>query len=150
MSRQQQRQGAAGEELGAKALTALGVLRLQKIATPYRRIPHPKDPAYCRIIPDQTVAADWTGILPGGRFVLAEIKTIYDRNLRWSDLREHQPKELTEHSTLGGLALLVWVNERGANVMQWPIPGFDPGKGIDLDRADGLDTAFRRIVATLL
>jgi hypothetical protein len=85
------------------------------------------------------VSGDHRGILPGGRSVLAETKTILERNLVWSDLRDHQPERLDEHTRWGGLTFLVWVSARGVFIMRWPIPGFGPGKGITLEKAEQLD-----------
>jgi hypothetical protein len=135
MSRQQQSIGAAGESLAAQVLRGLGALMVEEISTPVRLIPHPTIPGYYRVIWGEKVSGDHRGILPGGRSVLVETKTITDRNLRWSDLREHQPDRLTEHAVHGGMSLLVWVHSSGVYVMRWPVPGFGPGKSIDPETA---------------
>jgi hypothetical protein len=61
---------------------------------------------------------------------MAEVKTIDQHNLRWSDFRPHQPAALTEHADLGGLTLVIWVYGNEQFVLSWPIPGFGPGKSI--------------------
>jgi hypothetical protein len=102
---------------------------VEKIATPVKLIPTKLSGAF-KVIFSEAVSGDHRGILPGGRSVLAETKTILDRNLRWSDLREHQPERLSRHAELGGLSLLVWVNSSGIYVMQWPVDGFGRGESI--------------------
>ncbi len=129
MTHSQQRTGKAGESLAAAALSALGVKMVERIGTPVLLIPTKLSGAF-RVIWSEPVSGDHRGILPGGRSVLAETKTILDRNLRWSDLRAHQPGALTRHAEFGGLSLLVWVHASGVYVMRWPVPGFEPGKSI--------------------
>lgn len=133
MTRQQQQIGKHGQDLAAAALRQLGIEMVEQIGTPVHLIPvktsRTAPPAY-RVIYGEKVSGDHRGILPGGRSVLAETKTILDRNLRWSDLREHQPDRLSEHAQHGGLSLLVWVHHTGVHVMRWPILGFAPGESI--------------------
>jgi hypothetical protein len=133
MSRKEQSIGKHGQELAASALRRVGVLMVEQIATPVivsRVSGKPVVVAW-----GEQVSGDHRGILPGGRSVLAETKTIRDHALRWSDFREHQPGRLDAHAEAGGLSLVVWVNEDGAYVMRWPIPGFGPQKSIDLETA---------------
>ena len=134
MSGLQQRIGKVGQEYAAVALRSLGVEMVEKIGTPVILI-KTKTPGVFRVIFEETVSGDHHGILPGGRYVLAETKTVFDRNLVWSDFRDHQPTALTKHAELGGVALVVWVNSSGSHVMRWPIPGFGPGKGITPEQA---------------
>lgn len=138
MSRKEQRIGGAGERYAASALSALGVELVERIGTPVKLCPHPRIPGYFRVIWSEPVSGDFRGILPGGRSVLAECKTILDRNLRFSDLREHQPDALTRHAEMGGLSLLVWVHGSGIFVLRWPVPGFAPGTSITPERAAAL------------
>lgn len=138
MGRASQRIGAAGDEQGAAALRRMGVLLLEKVATPIRLIPHPNHSGYYRVIYDTPVSGDWRGVWMDGASVLAEIKTAFDRNLRWSDLREHQPGALSAHAELA-MTLLVWVSSAGVFVMRWPIPDFGPGKSITIEMARELD-----------
>jgi len=139
MSKHEDRIGKRGQELAASALCRVGVLNVEKIGTPVKLIPHPRMKDYYRVIWDERVSGDHRGILPGGRSVLVETKTIFERSLRWSDFREHQPGKLDAHHEAGGLSLVVLVNERGAHVLRWPIPGFGPGKSISQERAGDLD-----------
>ena len=138
MTRQEQRIGKAGEGAAARALAALGICMVERIGTPVRLIPHGR---YFAVIWGEWVSGDHRGVLPGGRSVLAETKTALDRNLRWSDLRAHQPQRLSRHAELGGLSLLVWVHESRVHesrvyVMQWPIEGFERGAGITVKQGE--------------
>ena len=138
MSKHEDRVGKAGQELAAGVLRRLGVECVEQVGTPVKLIPHPRHEGYYRVIWGEKVSGDHRGLLPGGRSVLAEVKTILDRNLRWSDLRDHQPRALSEHCEHGGASLLVWVHSTGAYVLPWPVPGFGPGKSITPERAEGL------------
>jgi len=134
VTRQEQRIGKAGEGAAARALAALGICMIERIGTPVRLLPHGR---YFAVIWGERVSGDHRGVLPGGRSVLAETKTALDRNLRWSDLRAHQPQRLSRHAELGGLSLLVWVHESGVYVMQWPIEeGFERGAGITVEQGE--------------
>lgn len=117
--------GKQGQEIAAAALRRIGVNMVEKIATPVLLIPHTHNKGWFRVVYEEPVSGDHRGILSDGTSVLAETKTILDHNLRWSDLREHQPARLTEHHNHGGLSLLVWVHSTGTYVMEWPIIGFD-------------------------
>ena len=130
MTRREDRTGKAGEELAESVLHSLGVEQIERVSTPVKLIPS-KVPGLFKVIYGEKVIGDRRGILPGGRSVLIEVKTILDRNLRYSDLREHQPAGLTRHAELGVMSLLVWVHSSGVNVLEWPISGFGPGKSID-------------------
>ncbi len=136
MSRQEQNIGKHGEQLAESVLSGLGLEMIEKVGTPVRLIPVKSAQfknAYFVIWGEQ-VAADRRAMLPDGRSVLIEVKTITGRNLQWSDLRPHQPAKLQQHAELNGLSLLVWVNDT-VNVMRWPIAGFGPGKGITPEQA---------------
>jgi hypothetical protein len=123
--------GKDGEQLARSILSGLGLEMLEKIGTPVKLIPvqSARRNIY-QVIWGEKVAGDHRAMFPDGRSILIEVKTIYDRNLVWSDLREHQPAKLLQHADLNGLSLLVWVHESGVYVMQFPIEGFGPGKGI--------------------
>jgi hypothetical protein len=92
-----------------------------------------------QVIFGEKVSGDHRGLIGNGISVLAETKTILDRNLRYSDLREHQPARLSEHAEYGGISLLVWVHDTGAYVMRWPIAGFEAGRSITHEQAQELD-----------
>lgn len=132
--RSEQQIGKHGQEVAAAALRRLGVEMVEQIGTPVHLIPAGNH-AY-RVIYGEKVSGDHRGILPGGRSVLAETKTILNRNLRYSDLREHQPGRLTEHHEHGGLSLLVWVHESGVYVLRWPVTGFCAGESIRPQEAE--------------
>lgn len=140
-----QKVGEAGQQQGAGALRRAGVEQVEHIGTPIKRIPHPDKKwaalGYARIIYGERVAGDHRGVLPGGRSVLAEIKTVFEGNLLWKHFKPHQPDKLTAHAEAGGLSVVVWVGPRGAMILRWPIPGFRKGKGLTLDQAEALDLA---------
>lgn len=148
MAKYEDQVGKAGQNIAASALRRLGILRVQKIGTPVKIIPRGKygNQITYQVIWGEKVAGDHHGILPGGRSVLAETKTILDRNLRWSDLLEHQPEELSGHAADGGLSLLVWVHSSGVYVMQWPVPGFGPGGSITPQKAAALSAIFESVL----
>lgn len=132
MSNLQKLRGDHGQNIAARALEGLGVNMVEKIGTPVKLIPYhlgARRDVY-RVIWGEKVSGDHRGLLVNGVSVLAETKTILDRNLRYSDLREHQPGKLQEHADSNGLSLLVWVHSSGVYAMRWPIDGFGPGKSI--------------------
>jgi len=135
MTRREDRTGKVGEELAESVLRSLGIEQIERVSTPVKLIPS-QYPGLFKVIFGEKVIGDRRGILPGGRSVLIEVKTILDRNLCWSDLRLHQPEGLSRHSELGGMSLLVWVHSSGVYVMRWPIDGFGPGKSITPNQAD--------------
>ena len=93
------------------------------------------------IIPGDPVSGDINGILENGIRVIAEVKTVYDRNLRWSDLRKGQPEKLDMNKQYNGISLLVWVSGEGVFVMDWQYPNddFGPGHGLTIAQARLLD-----------
>lgn len=136
----EQRIGQIGQNHAANALRAAGVECVEKIGTPVKLIPMGtvRGRQVFQVVYGEKVSGDHRGILPGGTSVLAETKTILDRNLRYSDLREHQPSRLTEHHENNGVSLLVWVHNTGIYIMRWPINGFVKGKSIDPETAEEL------------
>lgn len=140
MKREQQI-GKNGEQAARSVLDGLGLEMIEKIGTPVKLSPVPgaRKNVY-QVSFGEKVAADHRALLPDGRSVLIEVKTIYDRNLVWSDLREHQPAKLQQHANLNGLSLLVWVHDSGVYVMRFPIEGFGPGKGITPAQAQNIHT----------
>lgn len=129
--------GKQGQNLAAAELRSIGIEMVEKIATPVLLIPSAHKGLF-RPVFEEPVSGDHRGILHDGTSVLAETKTIMDRNLRYSDLRDHQPARLTEHVSWGGLSLLVWVHSEGIYIMQWPIFGFKPGTSISPKNAQFL------------
>lgn len=140
MKREQQI-GKNGEQTARSVLAGLGLEMIEKIGTPVKLSPVPgaRKNVY-QVSFGEKVAADHRALLPDGRSVLIEVKTIYDRNLVWSDLREHQPEKLQQHASLNGLSLLVWVHDSGVYVMRFPVEGFGPGKGITPAQAQNIHT----------
>lgn len=125
----------------------MGVLRgrglrcVRKIGTPIKILTKRviSGLTWHRIAWGEKVMGDTTALAPGGRGVLIETKTITDRNLQYSDLRKHQPGDLSRYADAEGIALLVWVHHSGVYVMEWPIPGFEPGTSISPEYARELD-----------
>lgn len=142
MSKSEQLTGKHGEALAESTLHGLGVEMLEKIGTPVLTIPAGR--GLFKVVWGEKVSGDRRGILPGGRSVLIEVKTILDRNLRYSDLREHQPERLQEHAHHGGLSLLVWVHNSGVYVMGFPISEFTSGTSISTRFAVVCDQATRK------
>lgn len=148
MAREEQKIGKAGEEWAMNAVRALGVEMVERIGTPVKLTPMPTfliklvekytAKKYYHVTWGEKVSGDTRGVLPGGRSVLVETKTILNRNLRFGDLREHQPGRLSQHAEIGGLSLLVWVHSSGIYIMQWPIRDFRHGKSITPEVAQSL------------
>lgn len=140
MSADEQSIGKHGEQLAAAVLRGLGVEMVEKIGTPVHTLPAGmvRGKAAYFVIYGEKVSGDFRGVLPGGRSVMAEVKTILSRNLGWSDLRDHQPARLSEHAERGGLSVLVWVHSSGVYALEWPVPGFKRGVGITPEQAEGL------------
>ena len=138
MSRHEDRIGKIGQEHAAAALRRIGVNMVEKIGTPVKIIPARVKGTYT-VVWGEKVSGDHRGILDDGTSVLAETKTIMDRNLVWSDLREHQPERLDQHAEFGGVSLLVLVHKSGVYVMRWPVPGFGPRKSITPEQAQQID-----------
>jgi hypothetical protein len=137
------RNGDWAEELAAEALRRLGFKCVEPIQTGFKVVRSGE-----RIIgayPLEKVSGDIKAIAPGGRAVHCEVKYQPDpyQNLQWSMFtrkgKSHQIKALNDTVAAGGIALVVWV--RGYTevcVLQWPIPGFEKGKGISWEQACAL------------
>ena len=140
--KREQRLGKRGQYTAAAVLSGrCGINMVEQIGTPVILIPvQAQRRNTYQVIFGEKVSGDHRGIIGAGISVLAETKTILDRNLRYSDLREHQPARLSEHADLGGISLLVWVEDTGTYVMRWPIEGFVPGTSITPELAEQLDT----------
>lgn len=139
--RREQLIGKHGQNTAAAVLSGrCGIDMVEQIGTPVKLIPvKTSRPNTYQVIFGEKVSGDHRGLIGKGISVLAETKTILDRNLRYSDLREHQPMRLSEHVGYGGISLLVWVHGTGAYVMKWPVAGFESGTSITHERAQGLD-----------
>lgn len=138
--RREQLIGKHGQNIAASVLSGrCGINMVEKIGTPVLAIPDKRHPGLFRVIFEAKVSGDHRGLIGNGISVLAETKTILDRNLRYSDLREHQPARLDEHVKFGGISLLVWVHGSDAYVMRWPIEGFEYGSSVSHERAQALN-----------
>lgn len=140
MTKREQNTGKHGEQVARSILSGLGLEMIERVGTPVNLVPvksaHLRNAYF--VIFGEKVAADFRALLPNGTSVLIEVKTILDRNLTWSDLREHQPAKLNQHANLHGLSLIVWIHDSGQYVMRWPVAGFGPGKGIDPRKAQAV------------
>ena len=130
------KRGNAGEQQAAAALRRLGILMVEEIGTPFV-ITKTKNGWFQGYWKDK-VSGDLIGHTQDGVKVLAEVKTIMDRNLRWSDLDHHQPGRLDENAECA-ISLLVWVHDSGIHVLRWPVPGFGKGTGITPEQAKKLN-----------
>ena len=141
MTKREQQTGAQGQKQAAGALRRAGVNMVEQIGTPVKLIPMGtvRGRQVFQVIYGDKVSGDHKGIMPDGTSVLAETKTILDRNLRYSDLREHQPERLTEHHENNGISLLVWVHSTGIYILRWPITYFVKGKSITPEEASLLN-----------
>jgi hypothetical protein len=144
--RQNQSVGKWGEERAILALQEFGVQMVESIASPVALSPDRKVNGRQSFFVawKGVVSGDTNGIWRGGRRVLTETKTVLEGNLVYSKLREHQPERLSENARLGGISLLVWVNENGVYIMDWSengIEGFGEHKSITIERAIILSSA---------
>ena len=136
----EQQRGKHGQNVAAASLSRNDIEMVEQIGTPVKLLPvQSQRKNVYQVIFGEKVSGDHRGILYGGRSVLAETKTILDRNLRYSDLRKHQPGRLTSHATFGGLSLLVWVHSTEVYIMRWPVDGFMEGKSISIEKATALN-----------
>jgi penicillin-binding protein-related factor A (putative recombinase) len=127
MGRKSQAIGRTGEDIAMIALRTKGVQMVEQIATPITITA--RQGVWVQYTYKQKVSGDFRGIMPGGRRVLAEVKTCTDR-LVYSRLEPHQVEALDENHKLGGVSLLVMVSDINYVVMRWPIAGFGPRKSI--------------------
>jgi hypothetical protein len=124
--RQQQQVGKHGQQQAASYLSGLGLEMVEPIGTPVTLLPFGGRKDVFRIIFGERVSGDHRALLSDGTSVLIETKTVYDGNLTYSHLREHQPERLSRHAGIGNaLSLLVWVHHSGIYVMRWGRDGID-------------------------
>ncbi len=133
------RQGEAGESIAKYQLGVLGVCQLEDIHNHWRLIRWvDKTRMVAQVAAATKVAGDLTGILPGGRRVLAEVKDCDESTLVYSRLKPHQHNQLRQNADLGGLSLIVWVRYGQPLVIDYSLLdnlGYGPGKSISLDMA---------------
>jgi len=116
--------GKEAEKIAIYALNTIGINMVEKIGTPIRIIDKIiiRGRSYYSLIWGDKVSGDFRGIIKGsGRSVLAEVKFRSGEKLKLSDLEKHQINALDLHNELGGLSLLVWVNDDNVFVLRWPI-----------------------------
>ena len=139
MSRMEQQVGKHGQQQAASYLAGLGLEMVEPIGTPVTLIPFGLRKDAFRVIFGEKVSGDHRALLPDGSSVLIETKTVYDGNLTYGHLREHQPDCLSRHASIGrAVSLLVWVHHSGIYVMRWTpdgIGGFGFRKSITPERA---------------
>ena len=130
--------GNAGEQTAANALRQRGVLMVEEIGTPFVVVER-KAGGWMRGYWKEKVSGDLRGHLSNGTSVIAEVKTIWNRNLRWSDLDSHQPGRLDMHAE-NAISLLVWVHSSGVYVMNWyrlmASGVFGPRQGLTIEQAE--------------
>lgn len=117
--------GKRAEDIVRMRLIGLGLLRVQRVATPVevRRFKGKIIGATFR----GRVDGDFHAVVPGtGRAVLVEVKK-RPEPLIWSVLEPHQVQALNSYRAVGALPLLAWVCPgKGVAVMSWPNPLFAP------------------------
>ena len=143
IGRTNQRVGKSGENVANSVMHGLGIECLEKIATPVKLTPYKSRgkivPRVYYVVWGEKVSGDRHGVLSNGTGVLAEVKTIHDRNLRYGDLEDHQHAGLAKWSSHNALAVIVWVHSPDVFIMRYPIEGFVKGTGIDPEQARRLN-----------
>lgn len=134
MGKRSQAYGSTGEDIAVLALRGMGVEMVEHIATPFATVARNKQ-GWIRIKYKERVSADIIGVMPGGRRVLAEVKSTNEDRLVFSRLRSHQVEALDKNHELGAISLLVLVHPYGYCVMRWPIEGFKPRTSILVEDA---------------
>jgi hypothetical protein len=104
-----QREGELGQIQAANLLRLLGATCVQRISTPWRI--HRVKGRVVGATPVGQVAGDFTGLLPGGRGLLVEVKRRTDDALAWGDMEPHQHRHMVEHDAAGGASWVVWAEE---------------------------------------
>lgn len=135
------KKGQAGEDIASKALARIGCLNIREIGTPFKIVNRKYfgGQMWLQGFWKAKVAGDRRAVRRDGISILAETKTITDGNLCWSDFKDHQPGELSEHARYA-ISLVVWV--RGVDevfILRWPIPNFGPGASISPQMAESLN-----------
>jgi hypothetical protein len=134
---QRQASGEVGEQIAESVMRSLGIVLVEKIATPTKYIRG-------KMVHVGKVSGDRRGILsPNGKSVHAEVKSRKSKNLPFSALENHQRKWLSDHAKHGGLSLLIWISSWDVYVMRWGpegIPGFtEKGSSITPEVARSLN-----------
>lgn len=135
--------GKAGQDITALFLKANGFDNVWPIATPTIPI-FGKDPTTGRrVIRDLIYAEKAPGdiwCMKEGRSVLVEVKTSSTDRIPWSELADHQVRNLNDQVAKKGMGILSVVLNDTAHLCVWPVPGFGPGRSIVL-RAGKLGVA---------
>ena len=135
------RTGNHGEDAAENVLRGLGVEQLRQIATPYKILGMKvmRGVRWYRLVFSEKVHGDRIGSYRG-IIVLAEVKTIWDSNLQYSELDEHQHEALRRNDELRGISLLVWVHNSGIHVMNYAkLDFFVPRSSIKPEQAKSLN-----------
>lgn len=129
-----QAKGADGEAVAHRAMHNLGLQFIQPISTPYL-ITRGRNGNVISATPKMKVTGDLSAVGPNGVSVLAEVKRFDEDKLIYSRLENHQHEDLLKHHGCGGISLLIWVYQRQAIIMRYPITGFHPRTSIHIDDA---------------
>lgn len=136
-NRRNQKKGSEGEAIARRAMSNYGYTFIWPIATPYI-ITRDRNGRVIGAAAKEQVAGDLRALYDGGISVLAEVKDHDGPRLTYSTLERHQHEALTEHDRLGGISLLIWIHQKEAYIMRYPIDGFVPRTSIKIEDADSL------------
>lgn len=137
MGRKSQRKGDVGETIGGSVLASMGFGMIEPIETGFHRT---YQNGRLVLVPKAKVAGDLRAIVPGsGRSVLVEVKR-YAGKLQHSKLTLAQHSKLREHDRLGGISLLIWIDDASDQifVLRYPVPGFKRNTSLRPEQADKL------------
>lgn len=127
--RRNQRKGDMGEKAVELLLGQLGLVMVEKVNVGWTVIWGPNG-RIKEAFPQKKVSGDFRAVTLKGQSVLVEVKTYDGDRLQFSALAKHQSRSLDIHQNVGGLSLLVWVNQGDIMPMWWPVEGFGPGKSL--------------------
>tara|TARA_R110002020_G_scaffold451901_1_gene666106 strand:+ start:1024 stop:1500 length:477 start_codon:yes stop_codon:yes gene_type:complete len=127
-----QRNGSDGELIAHRALHNLGYHFINKINTPWL-ITRSRTGKVLGAKACGTVTGDLRAVAPGGISVLAEVKRHNGPRLTYSTLEAHQHEDLAAHNAVEGISLLIWIHEREAYILRYPIAGFVPRSSLKID-----------------
>ena len=142
--RKSQAKGFTGEQVALCALRTIDSLHMIEPIymgwKPFKWIN--KQRRIALVYPQAKLTGDFRAVGPNGLSVLIEVK-VRDRKLLWSSFQEHQRKALSKHAQLGGISLIVWVEE-DIYVLRWPMPAehFKKGKALTVEAAQQLDLKY--------
>lgn len=147
-SKRNRQQGETTQDVAARALAECGIAMVERVHTPWKVIRATKNGRRVIVgaVPLEKVGGDLRGVAPGGRSVLAEVKSRTEEGrddvLRWSDLEKHQRLALTAHAAAYGLSIVAWVRLEpvvACYLLPWDLLqalGFRAGQSIDTHFAE--------------